>query len=86
MSPPKKVSSQTDASTVTSKGKKIAIRGTNPVDLHPLNPKMILEQVREEHLCTMTTPERTTNKHEFRLPAKGQLLQMLARLQKLLDV
>ena len=70
----KKASSQTSASTIASKGKKIATRGTNPAGFHPQNPNTILEWVGEEHLSLATTPKGAANKHESRLIAEGQLL------------
>ena len=48
MAPQKKPSSQATASVAASKGKKTINGGTDPTDLHPSNPDVVLQQINEE--------------------------------------
>ena len=67
--------------TTTVKGKSVVVVSTGVV--HPLShPDMHIEDVGEKRPSRATTPEAGTNQPETRLPAKGQLLQMLASFQK----
>ena len=85
MAPQKKTISQTAASTVVSKRKKIIDGSMGPTDLHPSNPDVILEQFNKELSPATTTPEQAANEHESRLPTEGKFFQMLTRMQKRLD-
>ena len=73
------------ATAATSKGKSTFAGGAGPTDTHPPNPDVLIEDVREGQSSPPTPPEAGTNGHETQLLAKGQLLQMLASLQRQLD-
>jgi len=60
----------------------MAARGARPTNALLPHLDIYIEDVREEHSSSATAPEAETNEHEIRLPAEGQLLQMLASLQR----
>ena len=85
MTPQKKASSQTAASSAFSKGKKVVNGGTSSTDHPPQSPNIVLQSVEKEQSSPTITPERATNEHESQLSIAGQPLQVLARLQQRLD-
>ena len=67
--------------TTTVKGKSVAVGGTGVVH-PPSRPDVHSEDIIEEQPSQATMLEVGTNQPETRLLAEGQLLQMLASLQK----
>ena len=69
----------------TSKGKATAAGDTMPIDAHPFHPDVLIEDVGKGQSFSPTTLRVEANGYETRVPAKGQLLQLLASLQRQLD-
>ena len=69
----------------TSKGKSTAARNAEPIDAHPPHLDVHIEDVGGEHSFPVTASEAGINGHEIRLLTEGQLLQMLASLQRQLN-
>ena len=80
MAPPKKSASQVIIAA-PAKGKSVVVGGTGVVH-PPFRPDVHSEDVIEEQPSQATMLEVGTNQPETRLLAEGQLLQMLASLQK----
>ena len=83
MAPPRKSASQVAAAT--SKGKLTLAGSTGPTDAHLPHLSVHIEDIGKEHSSSTTAPEEGINGRDTGLPAEGQLLQMLAGLQRQLD-
>ena len=67
------------------KKKSTAAGSVESIDAHLPYLDVHIKNIGEEHSFSTTVPEAETNGHEIWLPTEGQLLQMLASLQRQLD-
>ena len=73
------------ATVAISKSKSTAAGGAGPTDAHPSHLDVHIKDVGGEHSFPVTASEAGINGHETRLLTEGQLLQMLASLQRQLN-